>query len=72
MRAMLVFLAGALAGALLMLTGVMVSGGWYEYRILDAGDDVIGRVNQQGWELMPRAFNDPVYQLRRPRFRVRF
>lgn len=68
MRTLLSMLAGVLIGCAATMGYVLLSGGWYEYRIIGGNDDPLVMVNQQGWELV--LYERPVWQLRRPRFRL--
>lgn len=68
-RTMAALLIGMALGAVTTLATVALSGGWYEYHLLDTGDDPHVLINQQGWELTLR--DGPVWQLRRPRLRIR-
>lgn len=60
-------LAGAMLGVLVTITGVVVSGGWYEYRWLSSVFDARDHVNDDGWHVVPGQVNDRY--LRRPRLR---
>lgn len=68
MRTTLSLLAGILIGCAATIGYVAASGGWYEYHILDSGEDPLVLVNQQGWELV--TYERPIWQFRRPRFRL--
>lgn len=68
MRTLLSMLAGFLIGCAATAGYVLLSGGWYEYRILDGADNPVALVNQHGWELV--LYERPIWQFRRPRFRL--
>ena len=68
MRTVAALAAGIIIGVALTLAVVVVSGGWYEYHILTAGEDPAQMINQDGWQLVLR--DGSVWQFRRPHVRL--
>ncbi len=71
-------LLGWLVGVGTGLLGVALTGGWYEYRLIDERIEfrpgvVTDLVNNQGWQVERTTRKSPgsdEYYLRRPRFRL--
>jgi beta-lactamase superfamily II metal-dependent hydrolase len=68
LRAATALLLGIAIGAAATLLVIALSGGWYEYHLLDSGENPRVMINQEGWELVYR--EGTIWQLRRPRVRL--
>jgi len=44
---------GAMVIAMIFLIGIVVAGGWYEYRVAGNEAQVAQLVNQEGWQIVP-------------------
>ena len=62
-------LIGWLAGMVTLYAAMSVSGGWYEYRLAQRGDNPFTLINEQGWELVEHQDSPTldIWYLRRPR-----
>ncbi len=71
MRVVVALLAGILIGATILWAGLLLTGGWYEYKMLDPRECALfeaARLDVSGWTVAP---NQPHgCYLRRPRIRL--